>query len=581
MIMADSSDADREARKAGAEQEKSERSAEKATSQIGRVLGRINPVLGNAGVSGAAAALTGARGAGRWMRSLGTKMLGMLMGAGGSISGWTGGLVSKTGGAFVAGGGAVGVLLLVVTMASSMVSSHETASRRESLMDQCGFNGDEVSYHNDGKSPQASSAEAEENAKIVYSVLSYAGMPDENIAGILGNWSTESGIDPTSVESIFDEPYTIGPRKEKAEKGDFILAKTNPGYKAQFPTILRYGIGLGQWTDIEPGPGGRNSMLRDFADKTNSDWYDIKTQLAFMMSDDDPYRVGVVEDMIKKSQGNPGNATMNFLVKWEGINNGTGGERSKAAEDWYVKMSGWDVDANMAKSVLAMAERGAKSADNKETQNVLSECADLAGKVGAGGNADLAEAMVTYAWPRYDMGATGSATDANAGTDLYNWLHEEIFPGDPYYASCDRGVATAVRWSGSDDTYPPGPTSVQDQYVNGEGKEKWEAVPGDTKDESKLKPGDVFVTKGDGHTLMYVGPDIVEKVWGGKDHEEGAVLAQASYGDHAPGLLPDGFTWHASDPRPFGAYRLKSVETGSKYKDLKVPANINGTQSKK
>jgi len=37
-------------------------------------------------------------------------------------------------------------------------------------------------------------------------------------------------------------------------------------------------------------------------------------------------------------------------------------------------------------------------------------------------------------------------------------VKDAIFPGDPYYQSCDRGVATSVRWSGADDRFPVGNT---------------------------------------------------------------------------------------------------------------------------
>lgn len=103
------------------------------------------------------------------------------------------------------------------------------------------------------------SAQTEENAKTIYSVLSAWGMSDENIAGILGNWSHESGIDPTSVETIFDEKFTIGPRKQAAEAMNFKMAQVDPSYAACFPAIDLMGIGLGQWTN------GRNSLLTEYA----------------------------------------------------------------------------------------------------------------------------------------------------------------------------------------------------------------------------------------------------------------------------------------------------------------------------
>ncbi len=57
----------------------------------------------------------------------------------------------------------------------------------------------------------------EKNAEQVVSVLRTYGLNDTQIAGVLGNFQTESGIDATTVEGIYDEKYTIGTRKAAAQ----------------------------------------------------------------------------------------------------------------------------------------------------------------------------------------------------------------------------------------------------------------------------------------------------------------------------------------------------------------------------
>lgn len=180
-------------------------------------------------------------------------------------------------------------------------------------------------------------ANTEANAKAVYSVLSSWGMPEENIAGILGNWSQESGIDPTSVEGIYDEPYRIGPRKQAAWDGGF----------THIPGQSHGGIGLGQWSN------GRTLMLLDYAESKDLDWYTIETQLAYMVEGDNPSDVAVFKDMITTSQGSPTAAAVHFHDNWErsADNAAMMAQRTADAEMWFAKMSGWSIDDSVVGGV--------------------------------------------------------------------------------------------------------------------------------------------------------------------------------------------------------------------------------------
>lgn len=174
--------------------------------------------------------------------------------------------------------------------------------------------------------PVAPNVEA--HAQAVYTVMKGWGMPEENIAGILGNWSAESGIDPTSVEGIFTEPYTIGPRKQAAWDADF----AHMGY------VQHAGIGLGQWTN------GRNRLLISYAASKGVDWYALRTQLAFMVQGDSPGDVAVVKDMIENSKGTPRDAAFFFHDEWERSADtpAMAERRATAAETWFARMSSWD-----------------------------------------------------------------------------------------------------------------------------------------------------------------------------------------------------------------------------------------------
>lgn len=159
------------------------------------------------------------------------------------------------------------------------------------------------------------------NAKSVYGVFRRWGMPQENIAGILGNWSQESSIDPTAVEGIGTEPFRIGARKQAAIDAGGSM-----------------GIGLGQWT------ASRNTLLQQYASTHARPWSDLATQLAFMATSDNPGDVAVFTSMISTPQGSPGQAAVYFHREWERSADGATGiaERTTDAERWYALMSRWE-----------------------------------------------------------------------------------------------------------------------------------------------------------------------------------------------------------------------------------------------
>lgn len=131
-----------------------------------------------------------------------------------------------------------------------------------------------------------------QTAKRIYSTMMYYGLRPEQCFAMLGNWRHESGIDPTAVETVFDEKYSIGPTKERAILADFKLSKWNYKYWKEHPTIDKNGIGLGQWTN------DRNEKLLTYAQFYGMEyflnnkyggsdietlWYDLDVQLAFAL----------------------------------------------------------------------------------------------------------------------------------------------------------------------------------------------------------------------------------------------------------------------------------------------------------
>ena len=494
-------------------------------------------------------------------------VVGFFTSAGAAVASAMGGVVSAaTATIATVAATAVGAIAVVGGGAVALRDG-EMAARSDGVIEPCTVAVDKATKAADDAVADVS-AKTEENAKTVYSVLSAWGMSDENIAGILGNWSHESGIDPTGVETIFDEKFTIGPRKQDAEAKGFKIAQVNPSYSARFPAIDLMGIGLGQWTN------GRNALLTEYAQSIGKPWSTLETQLGFMISKDDPTRVAQVKALIDNSEGGSVSAsTSYFLTKWEGINDGTLGSRESAAGTWFSKMGGWEKNKSLADSILAQSGSAVTGANNSSVAAAASKCKSHGGKVD---NSTMVKAAISYAWPYNDDGK------GNDGTDIYKYLHKEVLgESDNYFASCDRTVATAVRWSGTDDTYPAGGVSNQLEYLQGQGGSKWTKVDYNG-DKSKLQPGDVLLrtTGGVSHTVMYVGEDSVKEVWGEGNYEPQGEIVSGSLNDRSP-TVGQFYTGSTGLDTGYVAYRNTTKESSSKFASVTVPSTMQKGQGDK
>lgn len=372
-------------------------------------------------------------------------------------------------------------------------------------------------------------AATEANARKLYSVFKSYGLTDECIAGMLGNLSVESGIDPTGLEGVYDEPFQIGPKKQDAlaDLNDYTLHTLFPMYgnisineDAYRGSDGKYycGLGLIQWT----GPGAEKFL--NVGQSTGYQWYSLEYQLAYMVGDTH-YRGGFFAEWKQNPDGSPEDAALTFARDYEGNTSMAQEERQAAAREWYGRMANWEADSAYYDSILALSDSMGGSAADDAT----GEAADNCNTSGAYDNSSIAAAAVSYAYP------TQAEGNGNNGTALYQQVHDYIFPGDPYYMSCDRGVACAVRWSGSDDTYPSGPTDAQYDYLLS--SPKWESLgmAGSLTMEDLL-PGDIFIL--DGHTFLYTGTELIQTVHGdAADPSYDSV--SASFGERSPGCGAD------------------------------------------
>lgn len=176
--------------------------------------------------------------------------------------------------------------------------------------------------------------------KKIYDYMSDRGFSGAFIAGIIGNWITESQIDETAEE-------TGGT-----------------------------GIGLGQWS-FE-----RNEMLKSFAKSEGKEWKDLELQLKFMFEKDSANKT--LKEIAKDASDDPADNAVLFHAKWEisadseaKIRNERGGN-AKAVWD-YMKKEGMDAkkdDEKIDKAISGEVESSGASAssDENEKETTVDAC---------------------------------------------------------------------------------------------------------------------------------------------------------------------------------------------------------------
>lgn len=423
--------------------------------------------------------------------------------------------------------------VVVVGVVVSAVQANEVA-KYDGPLEDCSVVVDEAKSD---ASDLGADASMLKHAQLAYSFYSTYGAPDEHIAGILGNWTHESGIDPTSIEGIYTEKYSVdGSRKASAvaDLNSYTLNKLFPMYANSGLSINQNaykagdgkyycGLGLGQWT------GPRALHLIETAVSADMPWYSMELQLIFSISTDSGK--STLDNWFSKPEANPSTAAEYFMRNWEGIVNGTLSGRQQKAEEWYAMMGEWVADVDYANSLIELAGVVKLEASGDAVKDALNDCQSERKKYD---NSSIAHAAVQYAYTNYED------SKKDNGTTLYQTVHDVVYPGDPYYASCDRGTAVAVKWSGYDVSFPAGACSTQYSYCMS--SPKWQKITWNGN-QNKLEPGDVLICNSC-HTLMYVGQEVIREVWGDDvidalpKYGNTVAFVEASYGNRSPGLVP-------------------------------------------
>lgn len=424
-----------------------------------------------------------------------------------------------------------------------------------------------------------------ETAKLIYSTFKEVGYSNTHIAGVLGNAETESGVDPTTIEGVYSEPFNYGPKSQEAYndmKGWF--------ERVLQPSYARAGISLNVATYANGGDysigvglfqltGGREKMLRRFSQENGLLWYETKTQLAFALGPDvrGVNKVGDANWVANYGSypvNGPEQAAYDWALNYEGNTSVHMDKRKRLATEWYVEMNDWEVNKEFAISVLELAKTAKVSAGEQGVYNSLRDCLTQQHY----DNSSIATAILSYAWDSHAEGIN------NNGTPLYQRLKEQIFPGDYYNQSCDRSVAVGIRWSGADDAFPAG--AVRHQLRHMEQSDKWVEIHWGG-DESLLQPGDILIRDDDevGHVMAWIGKELVQQRKPGNK----GVLVHGSIGDYvgantldgkhnvpglsrSPTLTPAGGTAHTT----YRLFRNVQKETNSKYDHLNASHNYEG-----
>lgn len=455
----------------------------------------------------------------------------------------------------------------------------------------------------DGKNMQI------EYAFKVWSVCKYFGWSDECAAGLLGNMQCESGIDPTCIEGIYGnhQRFRIDTPKKKAALKDLCAycrrmfdttyrnwKKIDKSTGHHYFTTRRgctyventsgnggtlsigtygscdghFGPGLG----MVQSTGDRCGKLLSYANSTDQyNWYDLELQLAyhFDTTGGDGRAKGFTKVAPSKNFASVADAS-NWVSKAL-IGHKGSAARCNASQKWYDRFKGQTGDRSFAESIVKLAN----SIQGGALAGAVQEAEETCEVETEDNNSDLARAAVAYAYehPHIDRGSDMS----NGGTALYQYLHDNVFgkksPGWYKYKSCDISVATAVRWSDADDSFPHGNTSVQDPHMQKQAK--WEFVGYYDKMSVKdLKPGDILITtrdrrikyKGMGHVVMYVSNEIVRE----KYPSSNAMFVSGSWGSRAPNV-ENGNNGAQFKGDNYYVYRLKTELAdykSGKYKDI-------------
>ncbi|WP_409373733.1 phage tail tip lysozyme [Streptococcus suis] len=142
-----------------------------------------------------------------------------------------------------------------------------------------------------------------------------SGLTDKGLAAMLGNFATESNINPKRAEGDYLTP-PVGASASSWDDEAWLSLGGPAIYNGGYTNIIHRGLGLGQWTDTADG-SVRHTLLLNYAKSKNKKWHDLELQLDFMLEGDSPYYIFIAKEILT-SNDDVETLTKRFLNNWEG-----------------------------------------------------------------------------------------------------------------------------------------------------------------------------------------------------------------------------------------------------------------------
>lgn len=404
----------------------------------------------------------------------------------------------------------------------------------------------------------------------VYSTLSYYGIEDFVIAGILGNFESESRTDPTTLEGYHQDHFQWTEAKARIYETFGDDHCPNLPYDPPYGAGFMCGIGLGQWS------GSRHNDLVAYASSIGRAPYELEAQLAFMLGYG-PEREKL-DKFLASDPKNVEDATFKWASIWEvcrgcdDIGGSVIKQRINNAEFWANEIAKWQdnngPDKTYAESIFDIADQSLRQLAQRTSAYYLDRC-DPRREYD---NSSIALSASSYAHT-WDYDAVN-----NDGTEIYQAVVKGLAQG-VHFQSCDTNSFAAVRWPGWDMTFPRylRGSDASGQYYYLRNSDKWEPVgwtPG--ADVAILRPGDIFnCTK---HTAVHTGHEAIVEFHPVHENNPNKIMVGASHpgysyqcvpreGASCPGHLTAAYWYCVPDDSYYASYTCKAPHLWDPFPD--------------
>lgn len=264
-------------------------------------------------------------------------------------------------------------------------------------------------------------------------------LTDNGLAAMLGNFATESNINPKRAEGDYLSP-PVGASGSSWDDEAWLSMGGPAIYNGGYANILHRGLGLGQWTDTTDG-STRHTLLLNYAKTKNKKWYDLELQLEFMLEGDSPYYISIVKGILT-STDDVATLAKRFLNNWEGNAGDKLLERQNNAKQIHTFLTQQIIGGGTLASSWNFPEAYRSKVTNPPTQAAMTtqkgnyypvgQCTwyaynrlvelgsikDLSGTYGFLGNGqDWVRSLVAKGWRYSSMPVKGAVVSTTGGFD--------------------------------------------------------------------------------------------------------------------------------------------------------------------